>query len=150
MFFRSYFSDLSGQELLGVTMWSFAVDPMIIWPLPDFLCYKIGPFVWGDILRDPVPVFLVFSKPLEVVLAKVLRAEKTKLYPASSQSQSRWVNAPFRVESTQSSPLVIKRLVGLLKKLCHIGEAALIFVGSLSHSAVAVTESVLVSCSLSY
>lgn len=151
MFFRSYFRDLSGQEFLGsCSMWSFTVGPMIIWPLPDFLCYKIGPLVWGGILRDPVSVFLVLSKSLEVVLAKVLRTEKTKLYPESSPFQSRWIYAPFRVESAQSSQLVVKGLVGLLKELCHTGEAGLIFVGSLSHSVVAITRLVLMSCSLCY
>lgn len=116
-FFRGYFSDLLEQELLGgCSVWSFTVDAMTIWPHPDLLCYKIGPLVWGDIVRDPVFVFQVLSKLLEGVLPKVLRAEKTKMYPESRQPQSRWISAPFMVEGAQSSQLVIKCLVGLLSE----------------------------------
>lgn len=91
----SEFSDLSRQEFVGgCSVWSFTVDPMIIWPLSDFLSIKIVSLVWGDILRDPVSVFLVLSKPLQVVLAKVPRSEKTKLYPESS-SHSQDEPMPF-------------------------------------------------------
>lgn len=118
---------------------------MIIWPLLDLLCYEIDSLVSGDTVRNPVFVYQIFSKPLEVVLAQVLR-QKRQTYTLDPVSPS-WDEFPPIQGGKCSIQSTCHQMAGWFPQriVPHWWGRLGPVVGSLSHLEMGVVRSVLVN-----